>query len=341
MKDPVNNFEIPPEWIERSRIQGRELEEGIHSGKLVLLSTGEVLHRGYTTGTTAAAASKAAVLSLKKYHTSEVNIMTPIGITISVPVRAENGKAVAIKYSGDHGEDVTSGIDIIAEAKAAAAITFAAGEGIGTASRDVFYLKKGEAAINPAPRKQILTAIKEALKEIDMHGVEVLLTVPSGRQIAEHTINGKLGIQGGISILGTTGFVEPWNEHLQASNKEQIKNAERPVLTTGRRGMRYAHMLFPDRVVILIGSGIEQAVETSREYGKKTILCGLPALILKWANPQILTQTEYRTVTELIEKDSSHPVISESINVASKKYDIRIVIVDGNGTQIYDTGGTK
>ncbi|RLG30104.1 cobalt-precorrin-5B (C(1))-methyltransferase, partial [Methanosarcinales archaeon] len=114
MKDPVNNFEIPPEWIKRATFPEDELSAGIASGRLVLLADGSVLRRGYTTGTTATAAAKAAVLSLK--HTIEqVTVLTPAGIEVTLPVSASGGRASVIKDCGDHGFDVTGGIEIVAE----------------------------------------------------------------------------------------------------------------------------------------------------------------------------------------------------------------------------------
>jgi len=90
MKDPVNNFEIPPEWIKRAALPEDELSAGISNGRLVLLADGSVLRRGYTTGTTAAAAAKAAVLSLKRTieQIDHVTVPTPAGIGVTLPVSA-------------------------------------------------------------------------------------------------------------------------------------------------------------------------------------------------------------------------------------------------------------
>ena len=93
MIDPVDNFEIPPEWIKRARIPPDELELRISSGRYVLLCDGSLLRRGFTTGTTAAAAAKAAVLSLKR-DVSEVSVPTPSGIRAFLPVHAKNGNGL-------------------------------------------------------------------------------------------------------------------------------------------------------------------------------------------------------------------------------------------------------
>ncbi|MCK5109751.1 MAG: cobalt-precorrin-5B (C(1))-methyltransferase, partial [Methanosarcinales archaeon] len=162
MKDPVNNFEIPLEWIKRATLPEVELRAGITSGRLVLLADGSVLRRGYTTGTTATAAAKAAVLSLKR-TIDHVTVLTPAGIEVTLPVSASCGRASAVKDCGDHGFDVTGGIEIVAEAhesggadNADDGLSITAGKGIG--------VKRGVPAINPAPMKQIHTAIAEAVR---------------------------------------------------------------------------------------------------------------------------------------------------------------------------------
>lgn len=325
MIDPVNNFEIPDEWVKRTRLPFNELEFMISSGCYVLLSDGKTLRRGYTTGTTASAAAKAAVLSLVK-EVLDIEVRTPIGLRIRLPVRAKKGKASAYKFSGDHATDVTNGIEIIACAKENDTILIEAGKGIGT--------KKGCAAINPSPMRQIKDAIKEALIETGLKGARVIISVPLGEKIAKKTLNEKIGITGGISILGTTGFVEPWNEHLGEMKEELIKNARRVILTTGRMGMRFSHMLFPDYIVMLIGSDISRGLAAVKG---EAIVCGLPGLILKWANPDILKNMGHFTIQEMIDSDSENPIIDLTLNEAVKKSGKRIVLLNRNGSILRDS----
>ena len=113
---------------------------------------------------------------------------------------------------------------------------------------------------------------------------------PTGATIAQKTLNPRMGVDGGISVLGTTGLVEPWDDHLTESTMERIAAADRPVLTTGRVGLRFSRLLFPDREVILIGGKLKDALDAARG---DVILCGLPALILRHINPQILDGTGY------------------------------------------------
>ena len=325
MIDPVDNFEIPAEWIKRASIPLDELELCISSGRYVLLSDGSLLRRGFTTGTTAAAAAKAAVLSLKG-DISEVSVLTPAGIRVFLPVHAKNGKASAIKDSGDHAIDVTRGIEIRAEAKENETIIIKAGSGIGS--------KNGKPAINPSPMRQIEEAIQEALFETKSRGALVTISIPRGKEIAKKTLNEKIGIIGGLSILGTTGFVEPWNEHLGEMKVELIEKADKVVLTTGRIGMRFSNMLFPGYTVILIGSDISRGLAAAKG---EVIICGLPGLILKWANSDILKNSGYLTIQEMIDANPKNPIIDQALDEAVKVSGKRIVLLNRNGTILRDS----
>jgi len=328
MIDPVDNFEIPVEWIDRARIPFDELKSKILSGRYVLLSDGSLLQRGYTTGTTAAAAAKAAVISLVR-DISETSVLTPIGIRVFLPVHATKGKACAIKDSGDHAQDVTRGIEIRAQAKENETILVRAGIGVGS--------KNGIPAINPSPQEQIAKAIREALDETGLRGAVVTISIPQGKEIARKTLNEKIGVKGGLSILGTTGFVEPWNEHLGEMKEELIEKADKLVLTTGRIGMRFSSMLFPEYTVILIGSDISRGLAAAKG---EVIICGLPGLILKWANGDFLKNSGYLTIQELIDANPGNPFIDIALEKAVKASGKRVVLLNRNGTILRDSGDT-
>jgi cobalt-precorrin-5B (C1)-methyltransferase len=329
MIDPVDNFEIPAEWITRTRIPLDDLISCISSGRYVLLSDGSLLRRGFTTGTTAAAAAKAAVLSLKG-DISEISVPTPSGIRAFLPVYAKKGRASAIKDSGDHAFDVTRGIEIQAKAKENETILIKAGSGIGS--------RNGKPAINPSPMRQIEEAIKEALFETTLRGALVTISIPRGKEVARKTLNEKIGIIGGLSILGTTGFVEPWNEHLGEMKEELIEKADKVVLTTGRIGLRFSNMLFPGYTVILIGSDISRGLAAAKG---EVIICGLPGLILKWANADILKNSGYLTIQEIIDADPENPIIDRALDEAVKASGKRIVILNRNGTILRDSSERK
>lgn len=323
--DPVTGFEIPKSWIADA---GPKALEKISSGLWVLLSDGSMLRRGATTGTTAAAACKGAILSLVN-DAKEVEVITPAGIIVSLPVNACKGVCSAFKEGGDHQLDVTSGIEIIAVASHSDSIELIAGKGIGKISRRGLCAPIGRAAISQSARKQIKVAIEEGLALTGLKGAKVELSVPRGEEVALRTLNPKLGIVGGISILGSTGFVEPWNEHLIEGRAEELKGIDNVLATTGRTGLKYSRILFPNHKAVLIGSQLHH-LEFSK--GQDSILCGLPALILKWAWPEVLEGTGYNTIAEMIERDPTHANISVALQKAKAKLPFtRIVLLQRDG----------
>ena len=181
------------------------------------------LRSGFTTGSCAAAAAKAALMMLLDSKNIEyVNIMTPKGIPYYAEivniVRDESGKKVTCSVIKDGGDDpdVTTGayIEVSVRIADAPGIVIDGGEGVGRVTKPGLDRAIGEAAINSVPRKMIEENLIEVLKDRNAEntGLEVIVSVPGGEKIAEKTFNPKLGIVGGISILGTTGIVEPMSE---------------------------------------------------------------------------------------------------------------------------------
>ncbi|MBU4532570.1 MAG: cobalt-precorrin-5B (C(1))-methyltransferase CbiD [Firmicutes bacterium] len=172
------------------------------------------LRRGLTTGTCAAVAARGAALWLTQgWCPGQVTIRLPIGDEVTLPVRKVSWSETAarccvIKDAGDD-PDVTNGAAIHAEVGFAAepGVSLHGGEGVGRVTLPGLAVPVGEAAINPVPRRMI----SEALADLVSAGVGwmVTISVPGGEQLARRTFNGRLGIVGGISILGTTGYVEP------------------------------------------------------------------------------------------------------------------------------------
>jgi cobalt-precorrin-5B (C1)-methyltransferase len=179
------------------------------------------LRRGWTTGACAAAAARAAFTALLSGRFPDlVSIRLPRGATASFPLAlAELGEGRAragiVKDAGDD-PDVTHGALVVASIAWAApgsGIGFAAGEGVGTVTRAGLPLAVGEPAINPAPRAMISDALIEAAEESGAPPPDVTVTIaiPGGERLAEKTMNARLGIVGGLSILGTTGVVVPYS----------------------------------------------------------------------------------------------------------------------------------
>jgi len=331
MRDPVTGFEYPDVWAERCQKPG--LLPLVGQGLAVLTSNGLVLLRGFTTGTTTAAACKASVLSLTGTIVTSVPITIPCGLTVDVEADGSMGFASAKKIPGDYPGDVTAGLLFEAEAiPRADGIHISFGTGIGRFSRDTPRYKTGTPAVSPPAMACIHASIEEALKKTGLPGVEVRLRIPEGKEIAKITLNPRVGVMDGISILGTTGLVEPWDDHLTESTLERIAGAEEPVLTTGRTGLRYARLMFPDRDVILIGGKIGRSVAAVQG---KAILFGLPALILRYINPQVLEGTGYGTVEELSVTPEFPGIVKKNLAAFRQQYPaVRVVLVNRDGQVI-------
>jgi cobalt-precorrin-5B (C1)-methyltransferase len=333
MRDPVSGFEYPEEWVKKCT--SPDLLRLAGEGLAVLTSSGTVLRRGYTTGTTAAAACKGAILSLSGVVTT-VTVKIPCGLVVSVAVSGSGGHASCKKFGGDYPDDVTAGCEFIAEAiPQKKGIQFVPGEGIGRFSRDTPRFRKGDPAITPAPLACILNSIEEAANQQGLSGVQVRLRIPKGSVIAGRTLNLRVGVAGGISVLGTTGLVEPWDDHFEESIGERLAAATNPVLTTGRVGLRYARLRYPDNEIVLIGSRIAEALAAAD--GEVTLF-GLPALILRFINPDILEGTGYATVEEFAASPRFYPAMQSGLAKFKEAYPhVRVVLINRDGIILGET----
>ena len=179
---------------------------------------GKKLRYGYTTGSTATAAVKAAltVLLNNSEDLREVNIRIPSGHVLTIPVKSieRQGKYVTATVIKDGGDDpdVTHGLEIQARVsfKKDDRINISGGKGVGKVTKPGLPVEIGKSAINPVPMEMIRGTVKELLPS--GRGVDVEIIVPEGKEVSRKTLNAKLGIIGGISILGTTGIVKPMSE---------------------------------------------------------------------------------------------------------------------------------
>ncbi|HIE26307.1 TPA: cobalt-precorrin-5B (C(1))-methyltransferase [Candidatus Poribacteria bacterium] len=251
------------------------------------------LRTGYTTGACATAATKAALLALQTQNRVEsIEITLPIGRDVRFTIERchfteERAVCSVIKDAGDD-PDVTDGAEVCATASwtDAKGIHIDGGDGVGIVTKPGLGLEVGSAAINPVPRKMIIDAILQvAGRELNKRGVNVIISVPQGEAIARKTLNPRLGIKGGISILGTTGIVVPYSTSAyrasiaQALNFAVANGCEHVVLTTGGRSEKFAqHLLpnLPDEVFIQIGEFLGYALKRCRRHPlKKVTFCGM------------------------------------------------------------------
>lgn len=190
--------------------------------------TQKSLAKGYTTGTCAQAATKAAMWMLMTGKPCEkVQVELPQGETLSLDIceiKIENGEGVqplpeevccAVKKDSGDDPDITNGVLVYSKVSRnqGTEITLDGGEGIGRVTKPGLDQPVGAAAINRVPRQMIIKEIKEVCEEVGYErGIHVEISIPEGERLAAGTFNPRLGIEGGLSILGTTGIVEPMSE---------------------------------------------------------------------------------------------------------------------------------
>ena len=231
------------------------------------VTEGRRLRRGRSTGSCAAAAAKAATMMLfSGIRVEAVSITAPVGIKLDFAVKdidLEGGQAsCAVKKDAGDDPDITDGMDIYARAVQSnePGVKLTTGPGVGLVTRPGLQVAVGRPAINPVPEKMILKESGTALPE--GQGVIIEISIPDGERLAKKTLNGRLGIKGGLSILGTSGLVEPMSEQ---SYKETLAMELRTVrydcagpvcLVTGNYGRELAreHFMQPDEAIVKIGN---------------------------------------------------------------------------------------
>ena len=234
------------------------------------------LHSGLTTGTCATAAAIAATIRLLKNETpKEVPVLLPNGETIQVPVGYGEGYAYCIKEAGDD-PDVTNGLEIRVSVKPAETFEILGGEGVGRFTLPGFDFPPGEAAINKAPREMIRKNIKD-----DMC---ITISVPQGQEIARRTFNPRLGIEGGISIIGVSGIVKPFSEEAfidsirKCMTVAKASGSERVVINSGGKSERFVKALYPElppQAFVQYGNYIGETLRMAHELGIKNVTLGV------------------------------------------------------------------
>lgn len=251
------------------------------------------LRTGFTTGTAAAAAAKGAMhLLLTGNVPSHVRITLLTGECLEIPIHTckrvgeQTAICTVIKDAGDD-PDITHKAEIGAtvtclENSDGESVIITGGKGVGRVTKPGLEIPPGEPAINPGPRKMITQAVQQVseAENAEPQRVAVEIFVPEGKRLARKTLNARLGILDGISILGTTGLVRPMSHEAYIATIEsslsvaRAMGLERAVLTTGRRSERYAQSLWkelPEEAFIQIGDFFKASLDAASDRGFETV----------------------------------------------------------------------
>ncbi|MFB5266818.1 cobalt-precorrin-5B (C(1))-methyltransferase [Paenibacillus enshidis] len=268
------------------------------------------MRSGFTTGACAAATAKGAVkLLLTGIAPQQAVISLPAGFDhafelIEQRLDADSASCATIKDGGDD-PDATHQAKIVATVswREEAGIELDGGIGVGRVTKPGLPVPVGEAAINPVPRRMITEAVSQVLEEHGAtRGVRVVISVPDGEEIAKKTLNSRLGIIGGISILGTRGVVVPFSTSaymasvVQAISVASASGCEEIVLTTGGSSEKYAMQMYShlsEEAFIQMGDFVGFAVKHGKRLNmKKIILVGMPGKLSKVAQGVMMVHSK-------------------------------------------------
>ena len=261
----------------------------------------KALREGFTTGSCAAAAALASCLWQRDGACPErVEIVVPAGKTFAPEIIAHGGYVCGVIKDGGDDPDITTGSEVRARVRlmeSDGGIRFLAGDGVGTITLPGMKLPVGEAAINPVPRRMIEQAVRQVFPA---RAAEVTVSIPGGEELAKRTFNPRLGVVGGLSVLGTTGVVRPMSEE---ALKETIRlelsvrksqGAEEIGLVFGSQGERAANALFPRMQAVQMSNFVGFALDSAAELGfLRVILLGQPGKLVKVSGGSMQTHSQY------------------------------------------------
>ena len=294
-----------PELIQGDSING---PYGLRRAVEKLLPEFYPLHSGLTTGTCATAAAIAATIRLIKGEMpEEVPVMLPDGETIMVAVDYGEDYAYCTKEAGDD-PDVTNGIEVRAKVIASdnhgltrtdpicaekevrnspqKSVAIYGGEGVGRFTLPGFDYPPGEAAINKAPREMIRHNLQTILSPLTSHllPLKVTISVPDGEEIARRTFNPRLGVEGGISIIGVSGIVKPFSEEAfidsirKCMEVAKASGSERVVINSGGKSERFVKTLYPElprQAFVEYGNYIGETLKIAHELSIPKVTLGV------------------------------------------------------------------
>ena len=313
----------------------------------------EKLRTGYTTGTSATAAAKAALLSIiNQTKIENVDVKLPKGSFIKIPINLcqfdENRAMCSVIKDGGDDPDVTHGAEIIVELSFTDRINeieIDGGEGVGIVTKPGLGLELNKAAINPVPKKMI----SENLREIkDKHflkkGIKVIISVPKGKELGPKTDNPRIGILNGISILGTSGIVIPFSTASYAASIRQNLDVaiamgnDTVVLTTGGRSEDFAKKIvdLPEHCFVQMGDFSGYTIQQcARKEIKKAYVVGFIGKLAKMAAGVKQThvkgsKVDMNFLAELARKCNANERIIESIKKANTARHVSEIIIENN-----------
>jgi cobalt-precorrin-5B (C1)-methyltransferase len=321
------------------------------------------LRSGYTTGTCAAAATKASLLRMLTGKVVEnIEVSLPKGQSANLLIawtRTNEDLSVTTSVIKDAGDDpdVTHGAEICSTVSflpSRGQVIVDGGKGVGRITKPGLGLELGKAAINPVPFSMITQVVKEVAKDqLDSHGFKVVISVPRGEEIAKQTDNPRLGIAGGISILGTTGIVLPYSTASFAASIRQSMDVslamgtDTVILTTGGRSEDYAKMYLgdslPEHAYIQIGDFIGYSIKQCVDKNiRKAIVAGFIGKLTKMAMG--VKQTHVRGshvdmefMAKVASECSSSTVVIEEVKKANTARHVS-EIIDANRVEgFYDS----
>ena len=259
------------------------------------------LREGFTTGSCAAACALASCLWLRDGECPpRVELVVPAGKTYAPTILPrEDGWCAVIKDSGDD-PDVTNGCEVRARVELRpedGPVRFHAGEGVGVITLPGLKLPVGDAAINPVPRQMIEGAIRSIYPT---RGADVTVSIVGGRELAAKTFNPRLGIEGGLSVLGTSGIVRPMSEEALTEtirlelSMRRAQGVTDLILVFGSQGETAMNALFPGKPCVQISNFVGFALDAAAKLGfTRLMLAGQPGKLVKVSGGSMQTHSKY------------------------------------------------
>ena len=317
------------------------------------------LRTGFTTGTAATASAKAAVLAIidqKKIESVEVNL--PKGNTITIKIQScefnkTKAKCSVIKDGGDD-PDVTHGAEIVVDLTLTPnvnQIEINGGEGVGVVTKPGLGLETNKPAINPTPKKMINENVTEVAKNIlQKNGIKIIISVPKGKELATKTDNPRLGIFGGISILGTSGIVIPYSTASFAASVRQNLDVsiamgdDTVVLTTGGRSEEFAKKIvdLPEHSFVQMGDFAGYTIQQcAKKEIKKAYVAGFIGKFAKIATGIKQTHVKGSKVdtnflAELAQRCKADEKTIEQIRKANSARHVQEIITENQIKEFFD-----